>query len=219
MQPFLRLLRQYPVKRFAPGDMILYQGEVPPSAFVVKSGIVKVYNISSQGDEKPIAFRTTPEILSSAWIFGKSNSSLYFYEAHTECALYAVPREELLDLAKKNGDILYELLDRYVTLHAAGSLQLHALEYSKAADKILHMMFYLTQVHGRDQEDGTILIDLPLTQQELANLLGLTRETTGIELLKLKKEGLLSFSKKKYRVDRQKLLQAIGETEFEDLAL
>jgi CRP-like cAMP-binding protein len=209
LHSFDKLLEQYPVKRFAAGDMILYQGEVPNAAYVVKSGIVKAYNISAQGDEKPIAFSGEMEILSSAWVFGKANSSMYFFEAHTDCALYAL----------QDKDILYFLLDRFVTLTTAASLQLHALEHSKAADKILHMLFYLSEMHGQPETDGTVLIDLPLTQQDLANLLGLTRETTGIELVKLKRTGVLSLSRKRYRVQRQRLLELIGESEFENLNL
>jgi CRP-like cAMP-binding protein len=219
LHSFDKLLEQYPVKRFAAGDMILYQGEVPNAAYVVKSGLVKAYNISAQGDEKPIAFSGETEILSHAWVFGKANSSMYFFEAHTDCALYALPRDELLSIAKQDKEILYFLLDRFVTLTTAASLQLHALEHSKAADKILHMLFYLSEVHGEPASDGTVLINLPLTQQDLANLLGLTRETTGIELVKLKRSGVLSLSRKRYRIQRQRLLELIGESEFENLNL
>lgn len=219
MHPFTKLLSKYPVKRFSTGDMILYQGEVPSAAYIVKSGLVKAYNISAQGDEKPISFNSASEILSSAWVFGKSNSSMYFHEAHTECALYVVPREELLNIVKNNHDVLYFLFDKYVGMSAARSLQVNALEHSKAVDKILHMLFYLCQAHGVEQPDGTILIELPLTQQNLANLLGLTRETTGIELLKLKRAGILTFARKRYRIQKEKLLTLVGESEFEDLNL
>lgn len=219
MDKFTSLLKQYPVKKFAAGEMILYQGEVPPAAYVVKSGLVKTYNISSKGDEKPISFSAAHELLSSAWVFDKTSSSLFFYEAHTDSELYYVPREELKRLLNDNPGVLAFLLDRYVTLNAAKSLQIHALEYSKAADKILHMLFYLTMVHGKEVPDGTTVIDVPLTQQDLANLLGLTRETTGIELLKLKRSGMLSLSRKRYRLNKSKLVQLLGETEFEDLSI
>jgi CRP/FNR family transcriptional regulator len=120
-----------------------------------------------------------------------------------------------------NGDpaVLSFLLDKFVTSNAAKSLQIHALEYSKAADKILHMLFYLAMVHGKEQSDGSTLIDVPLTQQDLANLLGLTRETTGIELLKLKRSGLLTLNRKRYRLDKSQLVQQLGESEFEELTI
>lgn len=219
MELFTTLLKQFPVKRFNAGDMILYQGEVPPAAYVVKSGLIKTYNISSKGDEKPISFGAAYEILSSPWVFGKTNSSLYFYEAHTDCELYNAPREVLLKLTKENPEVQAFLLDHFVTQSAAQSLQIHALEYSKAADKILHMLFYLSMVHGKESTDGLTLIDLPLTQQDLANLLGLTRETTGIELLKLKRSGLLTLSRKRYKLDKSQLIQLLGELEFENLSI
>lgn len=215
----LRLLRQYSTKRFAAGEMILYQGEVPPAAYVVKTGTVKEYNISNQGDEKPIAFRRQSDILASAWVFGRMQSALYFYEAHTDCTVYSLSREELLTHIKHDPMTMYSLLNRYVALNTAGTMQLHALEYSRAADKLTHMFYYLSLTHGIELSDNTVLIDLPMTQQDLANLLGLTRETTGIELLKLKREGLVTFSKKKYRVNKNKLAQLIGEAEFAEVRL
>lgn len=218
-QTFLRLFKQCPTKKFAAGEMILYQGEVPSAAFVIKSGTVKEYNISDQGDEKPIAFRGVSDVLASAWVFEKCSGSLYFYEAHTDCVVYSLGREELMTMIRNDSDALLSLLNRYITLNTAGSLQLHALEYSRASDKILHMFYYLCQAHGKDTMGDMVLVDLPLTQQDLANLLGLTRETTGIELLKLKRSGLISFSKKRYRVNKQELAKMIGETEFMDLAV
>lgn len=219
MHPFTKLLTQYPVRRYAPGEMILYQGEVPNAAYVVKSGLVKAYNISAQGDEKPIQFSGPTEILSFAWVFGKSNSSMYFHEAHTDSTVYILPRQDLMDLVRRHNDVLLFLLERFVSLSAARSLQINALEHSKAADKILHMLYCLCQTHGREQADGTIMINVPLTQQTLANLLGLTRETTGIELLKLKQNGLVTFSRKKYYVNKEKLIHMMGESEFENLNL
>lgn len=216
--PLLEALARYPVRHFAAGEMILYQGEVPSSAFVLKKGIAKVYNISAQGDEKPVAFNCQPDLLASAWVFSKCNGALFFYEAHTDCEVYAVPRDDFLNLIKQDNAVLIQLVDRYVSVITASTLQLHALEFSKASDKIIHMLFYLCQAHGIE-EDGKITIDLPLTQQELANLLGLTRETTGIELLKLKRDGLLTLSKKRYKIDREQLMKLIGETEFDGVRL
>lgn len=213
----LQRLQNYPVRNFSAGDILLYQGEVPTHAYVVKTGAVRAYNISRQGDEKPVSFWRHSDILSCPWVFGQTSSTLYFYEAHTDCSVYYLRREELMGIIHENPDTMLGLLTRYVSLLTAFSLQLHALEYSRASDKILHMLFYLCQAHGQDSIGDDVLIDLPLTQQDLANLLGLTRETTGIELLKLKKSGLITLSKKKYKINKPKLLQMIGETEFEGL--
>lgn len=219
MEAFQKLYKQYPSRRFSTGEIILHQGEVPDAAYVVSNGIVKAYNISSQGDEKPINFERKGDILASAWVFAKTDNNLFFYEAHTDCVVHLVPRDELINAIHGDNEILIYLMDRFVAANAAKSLRLHALEYSKAVDKVLHMMFYLCQAYGVEQHDGSYIIDLPLTQQNLANLLGLTRETTGMELLKLKKKGLISLSRHRYRVQKSKLLDLIGDEEFENLEI
>lgn len=218
-KPLLDQLEGRTVKRYSSGDIMLYQGEVPPSALVVKSGIVRAYNISNEGDEKPVSFFGVSDILSTPWVFGKASSTLLFYEAHTDCSVFALRRDELLSIIQSDHQITLSVMDRYISLLAASTLQLDALECSRASDKVLHMLFYLCQAHGVTDKKGSVMIDVPLTQQDLANLLGLTRETTGIELLKLKRTGLLTLSKKRYIIKQQKLLQLIGENEFEGLSL
>ncbi len=219
MESFQKLFKHYPTRRYSAGEIILHQGEIPDAAYVVRSGIVKAYSISASGDEKPISFERKTDILASAWVFDKTENNLFFYEAYTDTIVHIVPKADLMDVTHQNRDILIFLVDKYVTDNAAKSLRLYALEYSKATDKVLHMLFYLCQAYGKPATDGMELIDLPLTQQSLANLLGLTRETTGMELLKLKKAGLISFSKRRYRVKKSQLLDRIGDDELEGLEL
>ena len=219
MEAFQKLIKQYPTRRYAANEIILHQAEIPDAAYVVRSGIVKAYNISASGDEKPISFELKLDILASAWVFGKADSNLFFYEAYTDTVVHMIPHDELIAAIEADKEILIYLMNRFIRSNAAKSLRLHALEYSKATDKVLHMLFYLCQAYGEDAPDGTCVIGLPLTQQSLANLLGLTRETTGMELLKLKKVGLITFSRQRYRVQKSKLLERIGDEEFESLEL
>jgi CRP/FNR family transcriptional regulator len=112
-----------------------------------------------------------------------------------------------------------KILDVYVTDYVSTMMLINALEHSKAADKILHTLHYLCLSVGRELEPNIIKIDLPLTQQDLANIMGLTRETTGIELNRLRKSGLLNYSRKHCVVNLQKLRKVLGEEEFKDLKL
>lgn len=216
---FMGFLRQYPVKRFDKGNIILHQGEVPPNVYVVKKGIVKSYAISDNGDEKPINFCTEQEIMATTWVFKKAAAAVYFYEAYTDCELYCIPRSEFQTFINGNNEVLAQLLDRYVTKYVAKTLRINALEYSRAVDKIAHTLQYLCLSYGRDRGPGVVEIELPLAQQELANLTGLTRETTGLELKKLQSRGIISYIKRRYVVHTDELKSVIGEDELSDLKL
>src|SRR5438270_7151364 len=89
-------LERHPTRSFKKGEIIIFQGEAPRCAYVVKSGIVKAYNLSVSGDEKPVAFYTEDAVFPDAWVYNKMSSAIYYFEAFTpEVTLYTVDREAL----------------------------------------------------------------------------------------------------------------------------
>src|SRR5947209_9258991 len=84
-------LDRYPTRSFKKGEISIFQGEAPRSAYVVKSGIIKAYNLSVNGDEKPVAFYAENAIFPDAWVYGRMPNAIYYYEAFTsEVCLYTV---------------------------------------------------------------------------------------------------------------------------------
>ncbi len=58
---------------------------------------------------------------------------------------------------------------------------------------------------------------LELTHVVIADLVGLTRETTAIELNKLKKLGIVKYDSKEYVINKKKLEHHMGEDSFGSL--
>src|SRR5690606_8888875 len=61
--------------------------------------------------------------------------------------------------------------------------------------KVIQSLLHLVQEYGIVKEDG-ILISIPLTHQDLANMLGMSRESVNRVLNQLKKEKILSINRK-----------------------
>lgn len=202
---------QYPVRRFQKGEIILVQGEVPKSTYIIKKGIVKSYNLTSQGEEKPIGFDVAGELFPVSWAFEKIKYAQFYHEAFTDCEVYSVPPQEYLAFIKKDVEQLYEVFDGFVSKYINHQMRINALEQSKAAAKVLYTIHFLCLRFGRDLKENTVQIELPLTQQDLANFMGLTRETTGIELKKLQRQGILSYRKQNYVVKTDKLDSLLDE--------
>jgi CRP/FNR family transcriptional regulator len=211
LQAFSRFLENYHVRKFARGEIILVQGEVPKSVYVVRRGIVKTYNLTSQGEEKPITFDIKHDVFPIAWVFGKAKYSQYYYEAFTDCEVYAIPLSEYLDFLKSHPDTLYAVFDHFVDRHINYQMRVNALEQSKAAAKVLHTVHFLALHFGRDLKEDMVEIQLPFTQQDLANFMGLTRETTGIELKKLQRQGILTYRRQRYIIDTAKLNEMLDD--------
>lgn len=94
-----------------------------------------------------------------------------------------------------------DMAGRFVNLQK----RIKGLGQPKAPDKIIHTLAYLCERFGSREGDDTMIVELSLTQQELSDFIGLTRETISIELKKLEKDGLITYKNKKYSLDLNKL--------------
>ncbi|HVI60683.1 MAG TPA: Crp/Fnr family transcriptional regulator [Candidatus Saccharimonadales bacterium] len=218
-QEFQAFLERHPVRSFKKQEIIIFQGEAPRAAFAVKSGTVKAYNLSVNGDEKPVAFYAPGSIFPGAWLYGKMANAIYYYEAFTpEVSLYSVDRDALVEFIKQHPDLLYQELERSVTDQLGTSMRLNALQHSRASDKLVYTLHYLALSHGTPTGSGEVEISLNLTHQDFANLTGLTRETAATELNKLKRRGVIDYDKHRpYRLSLTKLAQLLNDQYIADV--
>lgn len=212
-------LERHPTRKFKKGEIIIFQGEAPHSSYVIKSGTVKAYNLSVEGDEKPVAFYSADSVFPASWTYGKTASAIYFYEAFTPTVeVYVIERHEFVKFIKKSPELLYQELERLLADQLAGSIRLNALQHSKAADKLIYTLHYLARSHGRDIGNGVIEITLDLKHQDFANLTGLTRETAATELNRLKHNRVIDYSKGTlYTLDMNRLMQILNDQYISDL--
>lgn len=216
---FQAFLDKHPVRTFNKGEIIIFQGEAPRAAFVVKQGIVKAYNLSVGGDEKPVDFYSPGTVFPGAWVYGKMPNSIYYYEAFTPSAsLYSINREEFVAFIKSSPELLYQELSRYLTDELGQSMRINALQHSRASDKLLYTLHYLALSHGHHVAPQEIEIELSLTHQDFANLTGLTRETAATELNKLKHSGVISYDKHTpYRLNLAALMRLLNDQYISDV--
>ncbi len=212
------LIKKVITRKFAAGATILYQGEAPRSACVLVKGVVRVFSISSQGDEQIVMFHVAGEFFPSSWIFGKAPGTLFFYEALTDCEVAFVSRTELLEFMSATPERSQAMLDYFTTNFAASLIRVNALEQPKARDKLIYTLYYLCQRYAT-LDKPQVKIPLALTHQHLASLVGLTRETTAMEMAKLKKESVINYKQQQYTVQLEKLMELIGEDSFRDLSI
>jgi CRP/FNR family transcriptional regulator len=224
---YAKMLQQfvgrYPTRTYRKGEIIIFQGEAPRCTYVIQSGVVKAYNLSIHGDEKPVGFYGANESFPGTWTYYKVPSAIYYYEAFTpECVVYLVQRDEYVSFVRSHPAMALAELDRYVNNSLGLSMQLNALQHSRANEKLMYTLHHLALTHGKVIGEHKREIGLRLTHQDFANLTGLTRETAATELNRLKHNGVINYGKNQpYTVDLNKLQlilndQYIAELDPED---
>lgn len=199
--------------------VVLYQGEVPRSGYLVKSGTLKMYRINRFGEEQIVGFRTAGELLPETWLLGKTSSTLYYYEALEDCELLSFSRQSFTEALERSPELKSKLYDYLVSNHTALLVQVTALNQSRAADKLALMLYYLLFRYGREEKPGEFHISLNLTHTIIGSLIGVTRETMSVELGKLRRKGVIDYGSKHFTIYRSELTRLLGDESFADVNL
>lgn len=197
--------KKFPTIRLAKGDVLFHQKDVPCYGYAIKRGVMRICNLNSEGTEKTVSFKVADEVLPVYWLLSKTSTAVFYYQAHTDCELYRIKKENFIAHMNASPDFKAALLDILVRAYVDTSLQVDALLHARAGMKLLYTLRHLCLRYGKATTGGFTRIQIPLTQQDLANYTGLSRETTTIELNKLKTGGVISSRFKYYSVNTEKL--------------
>lgn len=136
---------------------------------------------------------------------------MFFYQAHTDCELYIIGKHDFQSHLGQDHDFTLRMINILSNAYVNANLQVDALVQTTANLKLLYTFRHLCLRYGRDIKDDTSQLQIPLTQQELANYTGLTRETTTIELNKLKKNGIVSYKHQFYTINTKRVNELIED--------
>ena len=204
-QTFEQFISGYRSKTFEKGQTILLKDVAPQAVYVIESGLVKTYIITAAGDERLITIDSPGEDFPVGYAFGLIERSQYFYEAYSRCIIRLIPREVYAAHLRGNLETLYRRHVRLVILLLANLARVNALEQSRAGDKIASTLLYMADKVGVRLRPYKSQLKLRVTQKEIADSLGITRETTGIEIKKLELKNVLTHSRKSYVLYMERL--------------
>ena len=194
-----RQYRRRQVIHFAdqPGDYI----------YLLCTGRVKVARVSDQGRE------VTLYLVDPAQLFGEAalaeSGQLYGVMAETldDSLVCAFRRSDLLETLQQSPQALMEMLkvvnDRR-TLAESKIADLVFLDVPKRLAKLLLRLY--DNANGK-RSDG--LIAAKFTHQELANIIGSTRETTTLVLNEFKRQGSIEFLGRKIIIRKRAELESL----------
>src|ERR1700712_4576499 len=119
---FKPLLAAGIIRAYAKRRTILFQGEIPRSVMVVQSGIVKVYGITTSGDQRTVTLLSAGDIFSVEWVFDRSRVSLYYYEAITDCSILSVAKAEFLSTLDSNAALKDHIFLAYMAHYTSATM-------------------------------------------------------------------------------------------------
>lgn len=206
-----QILSNLPTKTFEKNDIIFDHKDVVKNGYIVISGIVTIYSLDRNGIERRLSSSQKYELIPNGWLCSPNTKIEYNYRAYTKCVCAEVDRDKLHTILLKNPEALFELLLAQDMKIKYADNRIETLIQSRAEEKVLFFLKYISARISTPTSDGFwVETNFSLTQSEIANALGITRETATSELHKLEKMGVLSpMGKGKYLINKRKLTKLI----------
>lgn len=183
----------YLSQEFKKGELLFRAGTEPSGIYYIEEGIVRRYWISENGEEITLNLYKPHTFLPMSWaIAGVPNT--HFYEAMTKVKTKKAPKDKVLQFLQNEPDIVYDLLRRvYIGMEGLW-MHLESLTAGNSYTKLIASLVILVKRFGI-KEKTDVIVKLKMSEKDIANYAGMSRETASRELQKLKKENLVSFDK------------------------
>ncbi|WP_347839429.1 Crp/Fnr family transcriptional regulator [uncultured Draconibacterium sp.] len=179
----------YQLRKFEKNELVVQGGEEVRYLLVVLSGSVRGEMIDYSGKTVKIEDIEAPRPLASAFLFGKENKFPVTVTANQKAELLAIPVAEFLKLLQLNTRLLRNYLNSISTRAQFLSQKLHFLSFKTIKEKVAH---FLLQQAGEKFHS----FDLKNTQQQLAELFGVTRPSLARVLGEMQNDELIKIEKK-----------------------
>ncbi len=133
----------------------------------------------------------TGEFIPLLWALDGSHSDGLYYEAMSDVTVLKTSKGKLLSLMNDNIWLSQEILKQAVHIITNYYQRIQALEFRTARQRIVAELLNLTEMFGK-MNGKMVLIEAPVTHQDIANSINMTRETASRALGLLFVEELLS---------------------------
>ncbi len=199
---FFSKFKKYYYKK---GETILRGGDIPQGVYFIDKGYVRDYSISKEGKELTLIIFKPEDFFSITWVFNDSPNSHYF-DAMSVVELWRCPKEDFLVFVEANPEVFLELTS-HIVLRLGGIMQrMEYLAFGNAYEKVASIITICAERFGK-KEGKNIIIQVPLVHRDIAELLGITRETASIELKKLERKKIIAYHDKFIIVKNQSKLK------------
>jgi CRP-like cAMP-binding protein len=175
---------------FSREETIIDGFDEPKGVFLIKKGFVKAYSVSQDGHGNLLLIHEAGEFIPLPWALDGEHTSGLFYEAMTDVTVLRASKDKLRMAMGRNTWLSQEILKQAVNIITVYTQRIQTLEFRSARGRIIAEILNLAERFGKPQ-GLDIVLDVPVTHQDIADSINMSRETASRALEVLFEEGLV----------------------------
>jgi CRP-like cAMP-binding protein len=200
-----RLNRVTIMKEFETNQVLYLQEEPGEHVYLLKRGLVKITKTLYDGNELILSFIKPGEIFGEFAVFDQESR-------HTQAIAYnpilicILKRQDLIDMIRTNPELGLHLTKIIGFRRRVIENRLENLVFRSVTEKLAALLLELKGQFGKDTDSG-ILVDIPLTHKDLANLIGASRTTVSENMSNFMAQGIIGKSGRRIIINNSNHLQ------------
>jgi len=202
------LAQKTTMKNFRRKELIYLSNQPGEYVYLLKKGVVKISKLTSDGRELTLALLKPGEIFGELEALGAGETGTQA-EAHSDVMICVLRRRDLLGLMQMKPDLGISLSKLIGFRRRIIENRMENLIFRNIPQRLAALFLELKEEFGRNEGD-TIKIDIPLTHEDLANLIGSARATVTDVLNDFKRQGIIQTAGKYFILKNDKSLEELS---------
>ncbi len=184
-----RLVKAVELREIRRRQVVYLPGDPGDAIYFVNGGRLKISKVTRDGKELTLAYRVPGEIFGELCLI-EGGPREEMAEAMENALISVIERPLFEHILQKEGPIGARLVKVVAQRRREVENKIEQLIFKDVNAKLAELLLRLGDEYGIEDSRGT-LVSLKITHQEMANLIGSTRETVSLTLSQFKRRGFI----------------------------
>lgn len=201
---FISYVKQLPIRQFSKDELLLASGDPSDTFLAVREGFIKATSTEDSGRQRMLWIAGRYDIAPLERFF-THRPLQYDYVGYTDGSAFVVSKQALHEMLTQNPAAALEVAHGLSEHFDDVSERLSAIGQADIHRKLLHTLYGVATKFSSQAIVALDEIGLNLTHQDLADMIGASREVVSVELSKARKKGFVDYTRSTLSVDTTKI--------------
>ena len=172
------------------GQTLFVQGNHPFGLYCISSGNIKVTKVGADGKESIVRIASSGDVLGHRSLFTDQHY-MATATALDETKVCFLDKKFIMKVIQEQPTVSMNIIEKLSSDMGAAESKLSSLHQKNVRERLAELLLLLKESHGEKIEDGRYKINLKLTREEMATMIGTANETLIRFISEFKETGLI----------------------------
>jgi len=198
------------IENFSKGHIVYYEGSRINGVFYVCKGVLKIYKTGSDGKEQIVTFAKPGSIIGYRSVLS-NEPACTTAQVIEPTQICFIPSSVIFHFVRTNGEFSLALMKMICKELDQANVFIKDIAQKNVRERLVEILLMLEETFGTSPEG---YLNIILTREELANIVGTATESAIRLLSELKSEGYISLVGKRIKLENKNMLKKIAKSFF-----